>query len=50
MGETEAIVRTVPRRLLEKPGVLETFISAQRDSFLEEWVQSKSLDPPPFPK
>jgi hypothetical protein len=50
MGDTEAIVRTVMRHLLEKPGMLETFISAHRDSFLEEWVQSKSLDPPPFPK
>jgi hypothetical protein len=49
MGDTEAIVRTVVRHLLEKPGMLKTFISAQRDSFLEEWVQSKSLDPPTFP-
>jgi hypothetical protein len=50
MADTEGIVRTVVRHLLEKPGMLETFISAHRDSFLEEWVQSKSLDPPPFPK
>jgi hypothetical protein len=38
MADTEAIVRTVVRHLLEKPGMLETFISADRDSFLEKMV------------
>jgi hypothetical protein len=49
MADTEALVRTVVRHLLEKPGMLETFISAHRDDFLQEWVQSKSLEPPLFP-
>jgi hypothetical protein len=38
MADTEKIVRTVVRHLLEKPGLLETFISADRDSFLERMV------------
>lgn len=49
MADTEAIVRTVMRHLLEKPGMLETFISDRRDGFLEAWVLSKSIDPPPYP-
>jgi hypothetical protein len=50
MADTEAITRTVFRRLLEKPELLKTFISSQRDRFLEEWVFSRSTDPPPYPK
>lgn len=50
MADTEAIIRTVFRRLLDSPGMLRTFISKQRDRFLEDWVFSRSTDPPPFPK
>jgi hypothetical protein len=50
MADTESIVRTVVRHVLEKPGMLETFVSNHRDGFLEQWVQSKSLNPPPFPE
>jgi hypothetical protein len=47
MGQTEAIVRTVVRHLLEKPGMLPVFISTCRDAFPEKWVLSGSLVPRP---
>jgi hypothetical protein len=50
MADTEGIARTAFRHLLDKPELLKTFISNQRDSFLEEWVFSRSTDPPPCPK
>jgi hypothetical protein len=40
MADTEAIVRTVLRYVLEKPRMLEIFISERRDGFLEPLVQS----------
>jgi hypothetical protein len=49
MYDTEAIVRTVLRDLLTKPDMLKTFLSKQRDQFLEDWVFSRSTDPPPYP-
>jgi hypothetical protein len=50
MAHTEAIVRTVTRQLLEIPGMLDVFISEDRNRFLEEWVTSESIEPPPFAK
>jgi len=50
MGETEAIVRTVVRHMMDKPGMLGAFLSPKRDDFLQAWVRSKSFVPPPFPK
>ncbi len=47
--ETEGIVRTVVRQIVDKPGMLGAFLSPKRDDFLEAWVQSKSFTPPPFP-
>ena len=49
MADTEAMVRTVVRDLLEKPGMLGAFISPQRDEFLKRWAGSTLLAPPPFP-
>lgn len=49
MADTEAIFRTVFRRLLENPEMLRTFLSKDRDKFLEEWVFSRHTDPPPYP-
>jgi hypothetical protein len=49
MYDSEAIVRTVFRRLLADPQMLRTFLSRQRDKFLEDWVFSRSTDPPPYP-
>jgi hypothetical protein len=49
MADTEAIFRTVLRRLLENPEMLRTFLSKHRDSLLEEWVFSRHTDPPPYP-
>jgi len=49
MADTEAIVRTVVRHIVDRPGMLDTFISLRRDDFLETWVQSRSFTPPPFP-
>jgi hypothetical protein len=43
MADTEAITRTVVRHLLEKPGMLETFISSDRNRFLEKLVLSGPL-------
>jgi len=50
MADTEAIVRTALRHLLDSPDMLRTFISKHRDDFLDDWVFSRSTDPPPFPK
>ena len=47
--ETEGIVRTVVRHIADKPGMLGAFLSPKRDDFLEAWVRSKSLTPPPLP-
>src|SRR5436190_13427272 len=49
MADTEAIFRTVLRRLLENSDMLRTFLSKDRDKFLEEWVFSRHTDPPPYP-
>jgi hypothetical protein len=49
MAGTEAIVRTVVRHIIERPGMLGVFTSTKRDAFLEAWVNSKSFSPPPFP-
>jgi len=49
MADTEAIIRTVVRHLLDSPDLLRTFISKHRDKFLEDWVFSRATDPPPFP-
>ena len=46
MADTEAIARTVMRHVLEKPGMLDIFISERRDDFLEALVQSSSLTHP----
>jgi hypothetical protein len=43
MADTEAIVRTVVRHLMDKPGLLVAFLSSKRDDFLEAWVQCLSL-------
>jgi hypothetical protein len=48
MADTEAIVRTVLRHLLEKQGMISAFVSPRRDDFLDSWVQSKSFTPPSF--
>jgi hypothetical protein len=48
-ADTEAIVRTAIRHILEKPGMLGVFISQKRDEFLDAWVDSKSFMPPPMP-
>lgn len=44
------IARTAVRHLLDNPDMLKTFVSKQRDRSLEDWVFSRSTDPPPFPK
>jgi hypothetical protein len=49
MTDTEMIVRRVCTRLLGDGQMLDTFMSKKRDVFLEEWVFSRSADPPPFP-
>jgi hypothetical protein len=49
MYTTEAIVRTVIRKMADTPVMLGAFLSPRRDEFLEAWVQSKSLTPPQFP-
>jgi hypothetical protein len=49
MADTEAIVRTVTRNIVDKPGMLGAFLSPERDDFLEAWVKSKSFSPPAFP-
>ena len=50
MYTSEAIVRTVLRHLLDDAELLRTFISDDRDKFLEDWVFSRKMDPPPFPR
>jgi len=50
MADTETIVRSVFRRLLKNPALLNTFVSNHRNGFLEDWVFSRSTDPPPYPK
>lgn len=49
MADTEAIIRTAFRHLLEKPALLKAFISKDRDKFLDEWVFSRFTDAPPYP-
>jgi hypothetical protein len=46
MYTTEAIVRTVIRHISDKPGMLNTFISQERNDFFEAWVKSKAFTPP----
>ncbi len=50
MADTEAIIRTALRDLFADPELVKTFISKQRDKFLEEWVFSRKTDPPPYPQ
>jgi hypothetical protein len=50
MAVTESIARTVVRRMMEKPEMVQVFISKERDQFLEDWVFSRSTDPPPYPQ
>ena len=50
MADTEGIVRTVVRHLLEKPGMMGAFVSPRRDDFLDAWEQSRAFTPPPFPR
>jgi hypothetical protein len=38
MADTEAIIRTVLRRLLDYSGLLRRFMSKGRDKFLEDLV------------
>ena len=49
MYDTEAIVRTALRRLMDNPQMVKTFVSKHRNEFLEDWVFSRSTDPPPYP-
>jgi hypothetical protein len=49
MYTTEAIVRTVVRKMVDTPGMLGAFLSPGRSDFLEAWVQSKSFTAPAFP-
>ena len=49
MYDTEAIVRTALRRLMDDPQMVKTFVSKHRNEFLEDWVFSRSTDPPPYP-
>jgi hypothetical protein len=49
MADSEQIVRDVFRRLLDDPEMLKAFMSKHRDKFLEDWVFSRSTEPPPYP-
>lgn len=49
MYTTEAIVRTVLRYVVERPGMLAMFLSQRRNYFLQTWVQSQAFAPPPMP-
>jgi hypothetical protein len=49
MAQTEGIVRTAIRHVLEKPGMLQVFISSRRDEFLDAWVDSRAFTPPALP-
>jgi Apea-like HEPN len=46
MADTEAMVRQVVVRLLNDAEMLKTFLSEQRDGFLEDWVFSRSTEGP----
>ncbi|HTF66218.1 MAG TPA: hypothetical protein VK638_26390 [Edaphobacter sp.] len=47
MEKTENIIRTVVRRILQKPDLLAVLLSSWRDEYLEKWVTSKMFTPPP---
>ncbi len=47
MADTENICRTAMRHILEKPAMVDAFISPRRDDFLDAWVQSGTFTPPP---
>lgn len=47
LGDTEAILRTSFRRLLDAPGLLRTFISNQRNSYLRDLVFSRTFTAEP---
>ncbi len=49
MYDTEAIVRTALRRLMDDPKMVKTFVSKHRNEFLEDWVFSRSTEPPLYP-
>lgn len=49
MYTTEAIVRTVTRHIASRPGMLGVFLSPKRNQYLESWVRSRVLTPPPIP-
>jgi hypothetical protein len=49
MADTEMIIRTVFRLLLDSPQLLKAFLSSKRNEFLEDWVFSRYADTPPFP-
>ena len=49
MSETESIVRTVLISLARDPGMLTSFMSPKRNSFLEAWEKERSFATPPFP-
>jgi len=49
IADTEAIVRTVVRHIMDKPGMIGVFRSV-RDKWLQAWVKSKAFTPPlPLP-
>jgi hypothetical protein len=48
MAQTEAILRTAFRHLIDSPELLRTFVSKKRDKYLEDWVFSRATEPPPF--
>jgi hypothetical protein len=50
MERTEAIVRTVVRKLLKSPGMIQAFLSKERNSFLQAWVDSKRFAAPALPQ
>jgi hypothetical protein len=49
MADSEVIVRTVFRNLFNDCEMLRTFLSKQRNKFLEEWVASGKTEPPLYP-
>jgi len=49
MADTEAIVRTSFRKLLDPPTLLPAFLSKRRNDFLETWILSRSFDAPAWP-
>jgi hypothetical protein len=50
MGDTENIVRSVMLRMMNDAEMLKTFLSKQRDKFLEDWVFSRDTSVPPTDK